>query len=64
MEKYKRHAQLEMPPMTCYRKWKLEIEEHRGESRQRQLEKAYQQTRKGDQIERQWNTETEIVGGI
>ena len=32
--------------------------------RHRQLGKAYRQIRKCDQIERQWNTETEIVGGI
>ena len=31
MEKYKKHAQLEIPPMTGYGKWKLEIKEHREE---------------------------------
>ena len=50
MEKYKKHAQLEMPLRTRRNKWKLG-ERTKAKKRRKQLEKAYRQARKGKQVE-------------
>ena len=62
MEKYKKHAPSEMPLTICCKKQKTEINEHR-EEKGKKLEEAGQQTRKGDQAEKQRDTETEIGEG-